>query len=337
MKKTFLAVCCLLLLFFGWLLNARPPLLEQRGMALGLFSKEPGYSYLQDLKEMKEFGVTDILLIVSWYQHDIKSNEIIPREYDGKDILTLPDEKLKEVIDQAHSLGINAVVFPILRLEERGEKDWRGVIEPTDKEAWWKDYEKFILHYAEIAARENVKMFAVGSELLSREKETDHWLALIEKVRKIYPGKLIYSANWDHYAVPEFWGSLDYIGLTAYYELTKKKQPTLAELRQKWRQIKGELLEWKKKYPDKKMIFTEIGYPSIDGGAQYPWNYFLEGAVDVEEQALCYRAFIDTWKRSKDLAGVYFWVWWGKGGGKDNSYTPRGKPAAKYLQDWYKS
>jgi hypothetical protein len=336
--KKWLPYFCLALFISFASLSAIPSSdLEQKGMALGLFSKDLHYSYLNDLQEMKKLGVDHVLLVVSWYQHDIHATQIDPRKYDGNDIMTLPDEKLKEVIDQAHSLDLKVLLFPILRLEIRNDKDWRGVIDPSNKEAWWKSYEKFVLHYAQISATQQVDLFSVGSELLSREKETEHWEKLIHKVREIYSGELIYSANWDHYESPKFWNSLDYIGITAYHEISKTKTPTLDELKKKWREIKKDLLTWKKNYPDKKLIFTEIGYPSIDGASMYPWNYFLEGEVDLEEQALCYQAFVETWQKSKELAGVYFWVWWGEGGPKDNSYTPRGKPAVKYLKKWYKS
>ncbi len=325
-----------LLPFIFYLLSSPLQALEQKGMALGLFSKDPQYSYEQDLKEMKEWGITDVLLLVSWYQHDVKSNEIVPLKDEKQDTYTIPDEKLREVIQQAESLGIRTVIFPILRLEVREDKDWRGVIEPSDKDLWWKNYEKFILYYAEIAATEKVSTFSVGSELLSREKETEKWKSLIEKVRKIYPGKLLYSSNWDHYQYPEFWGSLDYIGMTAYHELSKTKKPSLKNLQREWVKIRREVLAWKKKYPRQKLVFTEIGYPSVDGTSMHPWNYFMEGKVDLREQALCYRAFINSWKKVPQLAGVYFWVWWGEGGPQDKSYTPRGKPAARYLQKWYK-
>ena len=313
--------------------------LEHKGMALGLFSKDENYSYLDDLKAMREMGITHILLLVSWYQHDIKANELRPLEYDGKnDIYTISDKKLREVISQAHSVGMQATIFPIIRLEERNGNDWRGLIQPTDFDAWWASYKKFILYYAKIAQEEHVDAFSVGSELLSREKDTYQWKDLISDVRKVFKGKLLYSANWDHYNFPEFWPELDYIGVTAYYEISKTRKPTLAQLTHSWKKIQKQLLKWKNKnYPDKPFLFTEIGYPSVDGGSMYPWNYFLEGRVDVREQALAYQAFVNTWKKSKDLAGVYVWVWWGQGGRKDNTYTPRNKPAGKILEKWYKS
>lgn len=335
-KKTIQWIALLCLLAFG-LPSASA--LDQKGMALGLFSKDESYSYLEDLKAMKELGITHILLVFSWYQHDIKSNELRPLEFDGKnDIYTISDRKLREVMQQAESLGMGATLFPIIRLEVRNGNDWRGLIQPADFDAWWASYRNFILHYARLAQEEKADAYSVGSELLSREKDTYQWKDLISQVRKIYKGKLLYSANWDHYEFPEFWPELDYIGITAYYEISKTKTPTLKQLKASWRQIQRQLLAWKNKnYPNKPFLFTEIGYPSVNGGSMYPWNYFLEGHADVREQALAYRSFIDTWKNSKDLAGVYFWVWWGKGGKKDNNYTPRNKPAGKLLEKWYKS
>lgn len=335
-KNHFFLVFCFLFFVFCFLPSSQA--LEQKGMALGLFAKDESYSYLEDLKAMKEMGVTHILLVFSWYQHDIKTNELRPLEYDGKnDIYTISDRKLKEVIQQATSIGMQTTLFPIIRLEVRNGNDWRGLIQPSDFNIWWQNYKNFILHYAKIAQEEKVAAYSVGSELLSREKDTDQWKDLIREVRKIYKGKLLYSANWDHYEHPEYWSDLDYVGVTMYHEISKTKNPTLKQLKTEWKKIKRAFLSWKKKYPHQPLVFTEIGYPSVNGGSMYPWNYFLEGRADPKEQALAYQAFIQTWKKSPELAGVYVWVWWGKGGLKDKSYTVRNKPAGKLLEKWYKS
>lgn len=330
----------LLFIFFFPLSSFLFPLqaLEQKGMALGLFAKDENYSYLDDLKAMKEMGITHILLVFSWYQYDVKANELRPLEYDGKnDIYSISDRKLREVIKQANALDLKSTLFPIIRLEVRNGNDWRGLIDPSDFNAWWSSYKNFILHYARIAQEEKVFAYSVGSELLSREKDTYQWKDLIQEVRKIYKGKLLYSANWDHYEHPEYWSDLDYVGVTMYHEISKTKTPTLKQLMAEWKKIKRSFLTWKKKYPQLPLVFTEIGYPSVNGGSMYPWNYFLEGRADPQEQALAYKAFIRTWQKSPELAGVYVWVWWGQGGLKDKSYTVRNKPAGKLLEKWYKS
>lgn len=307
---------------------------EHQGIALGLFSKEANYNYEPDLIKIKSLGITHVLLVVSWYQDSVTSEKIFPTVYDQKDNMTIPDAKLVEVIQQAHSLGLKVFLFPIIRLIERKSGEWRGVLKPNLLVNWFKSYESFILHYASMAEKYGVALLSVGSELGSLEKERDAWQKLIQKIRTTYHGKLIYSANWDHYQQVSFWDQLDYIGLTAYYELTKSNNPTLAELTTAWQKIKNDILFWQKNFKQK-IIFTEIGYPSMDGTNRYPWNYFANSDIDLAEQALCYEAFIQNWSHIKELAGVYFWVWWGAGGPQDKSYTPYGKPAGGLLKTWY--
>jgi len=311
---------------------ATPPPL--RGMALGLFSKEANYDYGKDLQELKAIGVNSILLVVNWYQADIRANLIEPRPDNGQENSTISDQKLIRVIEQAHELGMKIVLFPYLRFDHRGPSDWRGILAPKEFKVWAKQYENFILHYAELGKAHRVEVLSVGSELGSLESKTEFWTDLIAKVRQRFPGELIYSANWDHYTYPTFWRELDYIAMTSYYPLSKLKEPTFPELLRTWQDLKKKILAFKSQYPQK-LIFTEVGYPSLDGGNVNPWNYFAQAKIDVEEQALCYLAFIEAWRDTPELAGIFWWVWFDAGGPQDGGFTPKGKPAEKLLKDWY--
>ena len=83
-------------------------------------------------------------------------------------------------------------------------------------------------------------------------------------------------------------------------------------------------------------IFTEVGYPSRDGAAVEPWDYTKSTPVDLEEQRRAFSAFTRAWTGSRQLAGVFFWDWYGEGGAKCRRYTPRGKPAARVIQRWFR-
>jgi len=309
-----------------------PPL---KGMALGLFHKEDAYDYEKDLIELKHFGVNSILLMAPWYQKDIRSTLMEPRYEVSLENSTLEDHKLINIIRQAHQLDLKVLLLPYLRFDYRGQNDWRGILSPTDFDTWSKNYAKFILHYARIAQAHGVEYFSIGSELGSMEDKTPFWLDLIQRTRAVYSGKILYSANWDHYTHPEFWGSLDAIGVTAYNRLSEDTQPSLSELIRSWRKFQKEILKFLKKYPHKKIIFTEVGYFSQNGTSRDPWNYFHKDKLDLHEQALCYQAFIEVWNGVEPLEGVFWWVWYGEGGEKDKSYTPRGKPAGQILGRWY--
>ena len=122
--------------------------------------------------------------------------------------------------------------------------------------------------------------------------------------------------------------------MTSYYPLSKLKEPTFPELLKTWQDLKKKILAFKSQYPQK-LIFTEVGYPSLDGGNVNPWNYFAQAKIDVEEQALCYLAFIEAWRDTPELAGIFWWVWFDAGGLQDGGFTPKGKPAEKLLKAWY--
>ena len=327
--------------FFGqWrdaLLQARttqapPPF---RGMALGTFHQDNNHDYEGDLREIKALGANAILVMVPWYQKDIRSNRMEPR-YDGKNgNRTLEDTTLAKIISQAHGLDMKVLLMPYLRFDQRATKEWRGVLKPEDFKLWANHYTEFILHYARLAEKQGVEILSVGSELGSLEDKTEFWREVIARTRSQYPGKLVYSANWDHYEHPTFWGDLDYIGITSYHRLTEVLPPSSKDLRKNLTKIKQQTLDFVKKFPGKKLLITEVGYPSLQGASKDPWNYFIDSPVDTAEQALCYSAFIATWNDTPLLEGVFWWVWYGQGGADDKSYTPRGKPAEQELARWY--
>jgi len=45
---------------------------------------------------------------------------------------------------------------------------------------------------------------------------------------------------------------------------------------------------------------------------------------------------LETWGPVDPLAGMFIFAWEGRGGPTDLSYTPRGKPAEKVLQRWFR-
>jgi hypothetical protein len=144
----------------------------------------------------------------------------------------------------------------------------------------------------------------------------------------------MYSANWDHYEQVSFWDAVDVVGLTAYWELTKDLDAQEAALREGWSAWKRPLERWASAL-GRRVVFTEIGYPSLDGGAVWPWDETRKAPVDLEEQARAYRAFVDVWSGAPVLAGVFFWNWVGVGGAADTGYTPRHKPAQAVVEAWY--
>jgi len=313
---------------------------EFRGITLQLHSGEDCDQYDKVIDEIAANSTANTLaLTVFGYQENCQSSSIFidQRRTPGK-------THLKRLIKHAQDKGLKVTLMPIVLLENPGQSEWRGKIDPKEKwAAWWEDYGHFILYFAQIAQDSSVDVLIVGSELVSTEKRTDDWRTLIRQVRETYKGRIGYSANWDHYEVPEFWDDLDLIGMTTYYELAgRDAKPTVDDLKTKWAGIRSNILKWQAKVK-RPIIFTEVGWPNQVSAAWEPWNYYRSmDKPDAELQARCFQAFFETWENDPEVAGFLVWEW--RQGPddlngdpqKDTSYVPYGKPAMKVINDFFK-
>jgi len=298
-------------------------------MALGEYSDLRDPELTAKLNELRWLGVGHVSIIVSWSTQDVRATKIEPLA--GS---TTPDAVLIRMIERARALGLKVFLFPIVDVRNRKGTEWRGALEPPDWDAWWRSYQRFVLHYATLAARSKAELLCVGSELITTEPMRGRWRDLIARVRKVYGGKIAYSANWDHYTPVTFWDLVDVIGLTGYYKLAEAAGAREEEMLASWRGARSRLVTWSKKLR-RPFIFTEVGYPSIAGCAVAPWDYTRTTAVSHEEQTRAFRAFVRAWTGTPQLAGVFFWDWYGPGGKADRGYTPRGKPAERVIRSWY--
>ena len=134
-----------------------------------------------------------------------------------------------------------------------------------------------------------------------------------------------------------WWDALDAIGVDAYYPLTTSNRPTVAELKAAWGPIKSRLSKLSNKW-NRPIIFTEIGYRSIDGANRQPYDYQLSGRLDPREQADCYQAVFESLAGQDWWRGVFWWNWTtnpDQGGSFDPGYTANNKPAENVLRRHY--
>lgn len=310
--------------------GAAPDPARLDGVALSLYFEgpTPDRSYEAMIDRIAAAGAPSVSIVVQWAQPDVLASEIGPHPTE-----TTPDADIRRVIRHARARGLGVLLFPILWVEKRAIGQWRGTLKPADPDRWWASYRRFVLHYARIAAEEKADAFSVGSEFASLEGETARWHGIIDGARAVFRGRLIYSANWDHYREVTFWDRLDAIGLTGYYRLTESRDPDLAALTDAWRRIHTELMAWRATV-GKPLIFTELGYPSIDGAAHSPWDYTGERPIDLEEQRRCFEAFDRIWGAEPHLHGAFFWNGWGPTDGRNTWYTFWGKPAEAIVRRW---
>jgi hypothetical protein len=297
---------------------------RQRGVALGMFAEDVSFSYGPLLAEIVAVGATHVALVVPLYQTDGESHDIA---LDTRLSPTLG--AVAETIRAARRDGLEVTLFPILRLRAPRPGEWRGTLAPRDREVWFRRYGDALGDLAAIAASTGATRLVVASELSSLDGEGDlpRWRPLVERVRAVFPGKLVYSANWDHYREARLLDLVDEEGVTGYFDLRDARAPAdEATLEQGWRRVRDQLAAWRAgRAPT--FVFTELGYRSRAGSTAAPWDEAAGGSPDPEEQRRAFAAFRRVWAGSPLLGGLYVWNWYGWGGPDTTSYTPRGKPA----------
>lgn len=306
-----------------------------RGISLQLVSPQVDHPYETFISEIAQTGANTINLVVHGYQEDVKSESIF---LDNRKVPS--DEHLERLIRFAHKKKLRVMLMPVVLLARRSGSDWRGKIAPDNWDHWWEDYGQFILHYAQLAGRNHVDVFSVGSELISTETQTTRWKDLIAKTRETFPGLLTYSSNWDHYETPQFWSDLDIIGMTTYFTLAHGAEPKLDEMLESWKKVKADILRWQKTV-NRPILFTEVGWPNQVTAAEFPWNYYASpDKPDPRQQADCFESFFRTWDGEQAVAGFLVWEWRNSTDlpiepDKDTSYRPMGKPAMQVVQKYF--
>jgi hypothetical protein len=307
--------------------------IKQRGVALGLFAEDVSFSYASQLAELVALGATHVSLVVAIYQTDVHSADIALHTRFSPTLSLLAD-----TIRLARRDGLEVTVFPILRLASARPGEWRGTLAPADPGEWFRRYADLLGDLAAVANLTGATRFAIGSELSSLDGDLERWKPLIERIRGVFKGGLIYSANWDHFRDARLLDLVDEDGITGYFNLRADASAPADQpaLEQGWRRVAGELTEWHagRRHP---LVFTELGYRSRAGCTAAPWDEGAGGAVDLDEQRRAFEAFRRVWSASPLLDGVYVWNWYGFGGASSVGYTPRGKPAEvevkRLLQD----
>ena len=224
-------------------------------------------------------------------------------------------------------------------------KGWTGSLDfanPLDWEQWESQYSGYLLRMASLAEELKVELFCIGTEFnLSAQKRPAFWFDLIAQVKKIYKGKICYSANWDDYALVPFWDELDYIGISAYFPLSNESEPDTATLKSAWTPYLESLAQFADKH-HKQILFTEYGYLTVSGCAGKTWE--LEKnirtlSLNEEAQAVAYHALFSSWWDKDFWAGGFVWKWFPDGEGHEGypekDYTPQGKKAEEVLRTWY--
>ncbi len=305
--------------------------IEQRGVVLPTWTVHgyEGAAATQAATDIAGLGANWIQFTPTWRMATATSS--------GIDVAwSVTDAGLSAAIELAHRKGLKVLLKPHVDPQD-GTNRWE--INPSDRAAWFNSYQSMMTHYATIARQQGVDEFSVGCELATMSGSADRgaWLTIINAIRAIYSGPLVYAATTVEYPNVSFWDQLNFIGIDAYFPLSTTPTTDISALRAAWIPIRDQIAAFAVEV-GRPIVFTEAGYPSLVGAAVQPWNNRYSSTPSQAEQAAAYEALLATFSGQPWWAGAFWWSWW-----TDNGvYAPLdhaigGKLAASVLRNWWAS
>jgi len=267
-----------------------------------------------------------------------------------KDPTMVSDAEIRRAIAMARKLKLKVILKPVVDLKAPAPKGkWRGVIDFTTADGkpdeaawntWWANYSAYILHHARIAQETRCEMFCVGCELRSTERFETQWRQLIEKVREVYTGPLVYNGMFETMWFVRWWDDVDVLGLSAYSWNPDQADSSLETLMAYWtrRRDNLRLLVAKVKRP---VFFIEMGCRSARGASATSGDFrHWEWPWDGQEQARFYEAAFRVFWDEPWFIGYTWWDWKVKlykkeDAEKNKEFCCYGKPAEQVLRTWY--
>lgn len=324
--------------------------LAVRGFNYAIYSDQDAYwSETAPLQGMKDMKANWVAIVPTWYQATANANSI--GSVAGK---TPSDSSVRKLIDNAHAAGLKVLLKPHVDCTIDGV--WRGTFDPTDRTAWFTSYRAMIADYAALAYVAKVEAFSVGCEFKLLESDRAKWLDVITAVTNTFHGMTTYCANWDSFAGVSFWDQLDWIGIDAYFPIATNKDSTVERMTNSetngWKERLASVQDWRASagFTNKPVVFTEVGYRSVDGASTNPSDHASVARVDMNEQAYAFKALFRALHDIGDSSpfhGVLVW-WWDNpttpdyyappnhGVGWPPGYTPRGKLATDDIAAYFR-
>jgi len=289
--------------------DARPkPVPFQRGMNIGdwgpsAYSAGPTARTLRRLKN--RYYIDTVTFTVQWQQRHVSSNLMRPG------FGTAPAANLERAIRIARRLGLKVVLRPYVDPRSGG---WRGLLQPTNVDRWFLNYGKFIVKYAKLAQAAKANGFVIGTELTTMAKYEAQWRKLIRVVRTHFKGFVTYQANWGtEVGLVRWWDAVDAISIAAYYPLASTYPYTVDQLVAGWYGTDPQSIGWYTQIEaahnefHRPVLFSEIGYRTVEGSAIRPWDIEYVAPFSQQAQIQAYEASFLVWYRVPWFRGFHWW------------------------------
>jgi hypothetical protein len=147
----------------------------------------------------------------------------------------------------------------------------------------------------------------------------------------------MYNTNYDSGNVVNWFDAVDYLGISAYYDVADRPGSSEEEMFSKWLEHRDGIKAMSEKW-DKPVLFAEVGCRSAEGCAMMPYDYLHdEFPYSEEEQANFYASCLRAFYHEPWFCGFFWWHW--SINPDDESakmgFDIYGKKAEGVLRKWY--
>ncbi|MEM9598070.1 MAG: hypothetical protein AAGD06_27650 [Acidobacteriota bacterium] len=218
---------------------------------------------------------------------------------------------LSRAVELAEAAGIQMFWKP--HLAYWGSFEWRGDIAFGDDKTRWRrffdDYRAFIVDQAAFAEAAGVPLFAVGLEYESTTQHDAEWRRIIAEVRRVYSGRITYSANWDRLGDVPFWDDLDLISVQGYFPLSAETYPTREAIGDGWNAPLKQLRTLSQRH-GKPVLFAELGYDLSSVAATEPWRTDTHDTRENRDlRRRLMEVALERLAAEPFIEGLFWWKW----------------------------
>ena len=291
----------------------------------------------QSVDEMKALGSNAMALVPYSFLRNPNVPATIPVvKYPGSET----DEAVIASAFYAKKQGLAVMLKPQIWL---GHGQWPGDIKMSSDAEWksfFGDYSYWMAHYALLAELYDLDILCIGTEMTQTTQLRPYdWRFLIHRLRKLYSGSLTYAANWGaEFENSAFWDDLDYIGLNCYYPLSAKDNPTQQELEAGFAVVLSKIDQvWNRFH--KPLIFTEIGFPSVDHPWKEPHVDWGSDTFNEADQKRCYEIICKGIQNQPWCKGILWWKFSShlrQSEGSRTDFSPYHKEAEEVVRNWFR-
>ncbi|RZI41958.1 DUF4214 domain-containing protein [Herbaspirillum sp. HC18] len=284
-------------------------------------------------------------------------------------------DEIRQIANYAKSIGLDVILKPFSQtsvptgsngslpenLNNHSTKNSPGF----SVSAFLKDWATYMGQVSSLAQELGAIEIVIGTENIGFDTANyrDLWQDVIKAARSHYSGLLSYDAYYPGVDKTGFWDLLDIIGVSAYYPLTNKENPTYQDVLAGWYtnytypnslgtpvDVVSTLHALSSQY-GKPVQFEEFGAQSFHGVVNDPTGAGPANKVpDWQQQAWMFQSVLDAFSRDNASGWFRGISAWGMSlaPGQDDprfaqylaefgttNFDVRGKDAAKILSAWY--